>query len=845
MKKVRNWLISGLLSLVCAFAMLFGIGLTNRAAVSYADAPGTEQAMEEFLDLVEARNYVIYHHYENSLHEEFYTSTSVCSQDLVYVIESSKINIGDPDHLYDGLAYMTINGNETFKGYLYGTGADSAVEDISFVSRDKAIKAYAGETLDPWLEIENWIDWFYCGEGIFPGEPYKYVSYVEEFVENPIVETWKALADFNGGAFGGGDVAEVYLEFTYEGENFVKAELYGCDEEHAELDNSRVVVTFGNAEADERAGAWMENPNTAGLPVMKNWRGYETGLAAIFLNGYEEMAFPFPKEFATYTFSVDVSRVLSNDEFIVGDSQATEANMQKYIQRLLSIGFKKVVDGDRTYYRRLIRPEHNCYSQLEITYNGGVNVIATTWYDFPIYNTLTQANQILEENGYPVLDDLTDGLEFVSATDRRYEMIESWLYFFDYEIVLYVEIAFDNAADIETYLQNYVDEKLGEFTEIDSTDDEHEEEYQEVEGYLNEEVAKSDKFKQIASDGKYWSLKNRDGVRTFKFHDNRNEDPLNNSVSLLFKYQKYITNEEVTQGLAENNFPKIDEAIVEKIDYAKDFVKYNKCLNDKLYDFDIAISCQFATSQQAVEFLDEYINNLIDNEGYLAVIPEAVGMKRGVAFYKSIEGTIWAFGVDYQDGWTSSMMEFRVDKTPKRIWWQNTDTVDEVDITEVFGEANTYGRGVELNIQDAVVTFDYEAAGVIAENPEVLFSFAVSDDVSGLKVKDAAKVLNIEITGFTAGKATIELPVDGEIPNNKVVKVYHVNAQGKKTDMKAKVVDGKIVFETTHFSQYVIAYENSTYNRSLGRTIGLVIAALLILGFAIYSGYYMFSNKKA
>ena len=56
------------------------------------------------------------------------------------------------------------------------------------------------------------------------------------------------------------------------------------------------------------------------------------------------------------------------------------------------------------------------------------------------------------------------------------------------------------------------------------------------------------------------------------------------------------------------------------------------------------------------------------------------------------------------------------------------------------------------------------------------------------------------------GVVTVKLPVP-ETMKDKTIYVYRVEADGKYTDMNAKVENGLVIFETDHFSEYVLTTE--------------------------------------
>ena len=64
------------------------------------------------------------------------------------------------------------------------------------------------------------------------------------------------------------------------------------------------------------------------------------------------------------------------------------------------------------------------------------------------------------------------------------------------------------------------------------------------------------------------------------------------------------------------------------------------------------------------------------------------------------------------------------------------------------------------------------------------------------------------------GKYTISIPVAEDLRNFKNYKVIYVNEAGEiQETIDAKLVNGKVVFTTTHLSTYgVIGYNNPTMN---------------------------------
>lgn len=89
--------------------------------------------------------------------------------------------------------------------------------------------------------------------------------------------------------------------------------------------------------------------------------------------------------------------------------------------------------------------------------------------------------------------------------------------------------------------------------------------------------------------------------------------------------------------------------------------------------------------------------------------------------------------------------------------------------------------------------------------------------VKGLKLislHDISMCLDNEVVPMENGKYTISIPVAENLRNFKNYKVIYVNEAGEiQETIDAKLVNGKVVFTTTHLSTYgVIGYNNPTTN---------------------------------
>ena len=135
-----------------------------------SNAEISEAAMENFLKKAEAGNYMI-------AGEEI--KGSVCSEDLV--IYFRPIRYDDVD--YDGFAVMTVNGNETFLGWLVEDG----ITNLSFVAAGKAqelaadgaeIQDFDSKLPEYWLEVTDGNIWDLFYNDV--DNPLRFVSNADE-----------------------------------------------------------------------------------------------------------------------------------------------------------------------------------------------------------------------------------------------------------------------------------------------------------------------------------------------------------------------------------------------------------------------------------------------------------------------------------------------------------------------------------------------------------------------------------------------------------------------------------------------------------------------------------------
>ncbi|MBR3059760.1 MAG: copper amine oxidase N-terminal domain-containing protein [Oscillospiraceae bacterium] len=589
----------------------------------------SEAAMENFLAKVEAGDYTI--------ECEAGVKATVCSDDLVYYTR----DIRHDDVDYDGFAIMTVNGNETFEGYLNEDG----LTRITFLQEGKAIDAAADgaaiQDLDS--KLINW--WIDLSDGNIWDLFYNDVQNPLRLVSN--ADEVKALVRLYGdiGAMAMPRMQEVYLEL--DGEDPTSAHIRtSFSEGYPNIGDVDILVTFGGTEADPRAEAWMKDPDRAYPEARTEWGADEINLNAIFLPEYGLTAVPFP-DFATYAFTLDVGAILEEDVIRVRDAKATEADMQAYAGKLLEKGFQAVTDEEgNTCYRLLLREAYQCYSSICLEYDEGVTLTAEKYYEFPKYSGLEEINGLVTAAGYAALPE--DGkLSGFAGVDRANEMTESWLYFFDFDLGLYVDIQYADRAAAEAYVQSYIASLAGFEPDYEGED----EDYNEAEDYLGAEEAA--RFAALKDEDIFYRCVTPEGQKTFKYRFNEDGE----TFSLLFKAEKFVGPEEVKTRLAEAGFPEIG---LEAYSTCRDFKLFHKTMYGLDNQLDLSLSLDFETAEEAEAFLDEYITFLRDENDFEIMNPDTINMDKAIAYGKEVDGSLLVFGLNYQPETTLASIAFWV-----------------------------------------------------------------------------------------------------------------------------------------------------------------------------------------
>lgn len=551
----------------------------------------SERAMQNFLDKVSTGNYV--------MESGGYLKTTAYSEDLVV------FDYAD-DSAYTDFAVMSVK-DEVFQGFFDKDG----VEEVVFLTEGKAIDAARAKLPSNWLAEEisdgNIYNVFYNDTE----DPLRFVSY-DAGIQNQV----RTFAGY-------GDVAmkymhEVYLILDGEDPTVARIQAEVDDDEVARyyFDDIDVTITFGGAQEDARAGSWMKDPVYP--EARTGWTESDIFIFnSVFLPGYGEQAVPFIP-FASYALSIDEEQFVFDDRVYIRDPHATEADIESYADALVRSGFEKVTEDGAESYRRLLREETNCYSSISLEYDDGLNMTAEKYYDLPRYEGLADINGKVTENGYPALPETGDLTGF-TALDRKDAETESWLYFFDYDAVLYVYAKYSDPDKVTAYLDGYA-AKLADagFRPVYVDGDE---------------------------DGEIDFYRSEDGSGTFRYHFEDDGE----TVILLFKSEKCLTASEAQQIIADAGFPDIDLAAYLT---GRDHAKFNKVMYGRDYDSAITFTMQFPSEKEGDAFLHQYVDALFE-DGFLNVPASALGSNKTNGYINEDTGLGLAFdfapGADGED----------------------------------------------------------------------------------------------------------------------------------------------------------------------------------------------------
>ncbi|MBQ8430402.1 MAG: InlB B-repeat-containing protein [Clostridia bacterium] len=154
----------------------------------------------------------------------------------------------------------------------------------------------------------------------------------------------------------------------------------------------------------------------------------------------------------------------------------------------------------------------------------------------------------------------------------------------------------------------------------------------------------------------------------------------------------------------------------------------------------------------------------------------------------------------------------------------NENTVKTgIDVSALFDNAKDDKQEVEINFGDNKIKFNSDAVNSIAGKEDVTIKVEITENVENINVENAQLVMNITLENatFNAGKATIIVPFDKEAPQGTITKIFFVDDNNVKHEItNAKFENGNAIFETNHFSTYVVAFDVIKYKVSFNANGG-------------------------
>ena len=178
------------------------------------------------------------------------------------------------------------------------------------------------------------------------------------------------------------------------------------------------------------------------------------------------------------------------------------------------------------------------------------------------------------------------------------------------------------------------------------------------------------------------------------------------------------------------------------------------------------------------------------------------------------------------------------------------------DVTVLFKNAKADAaetKEVKMTVGTSTVAFDAAAIDQLGTANSVAFKLNVITEAEALaaaiaandKLAGAEMIIDVTMGNatFENGKATLTFDFAKTAPKGMIGKVYHVDADGNRTDMKAKFANGKVSFETTHFSDYIVVFEKAP-GLSGGAIAGIVIACVVVAAGIAVGVFFLLKKKK-
>ena len=542
----------------------------------------SEAAMDNFLDLIEEGNYVI--------RADGYLSINVVSQDLVCGSYDNSPN--------DNFTVMSLDNDVFYIDYYYGQ-----IDTLMYVMQGNAIYASSERLPNQFNDVDNIWD-------VFTNQAEAPLTFISSNA------TVKELFNFYAGIHGMG--APVVTQVSMVLDNVYPSVVHLIATFETDPGDGYihdVTISFGGAVGEELAIAWMNDSNREYPEAPTNWDSYIQTINQVFLQGYADIALPFPT-FATYALNVtyDGEPYTDNGNIIITDPKlGALLLLLGYGQLLVENGFTQDPVNNNLFVKE-IRPENKCYSNILLDGTNGFRIVAYKTYDTQSYDSYADINDVITDVGFLELPDNTLTDSVWEAQDMSNIMSETNSCLFRYDLYLEVHVTGVLQANAQTYVQSYINDLVNNA------------------GY------------EYLSADDCWKKTDVTGARSFRYMYE------NNMLKMLFKSEPYISPTDTNTMLVANHFPALDTA---HIISSKDIAMYQKVQFGKIYNMYLSVAIEFDTASECESYLQTYMLTLADPTEYgfettgnpMVLVNDAYGLE--VTF-------------DYTENSTSAMLHFGV-----------------------------------------------------------------------------------------------------------------------------------------------------------------------------------------
>lgn len=149
---------------------------------------------------------------------------------------------------------------------------------------------------------------------------------------------------------------------------------------------------------------------------------------------------------------------------------------------------------------------------------------------------------------------------------------------------------------------------------------------------------------------------------------------------------------------------------------------------------------------------------------------------------------------------------------------------------------------ISVKSDDSRVPLDTSLTVEYVENDEIKKALG-TDNYYAYDIKLHSDASNSDITKLDNGKFLVSIPVQ-EKYNGKKLTVYYINSLGEKEEHKVTVENGKALFETNHFSTYILTEASEIENPNTFDNILLYFGGITISLIGIISASLYLKKKK-